>query len=105
MTQIDTFKPIKLFGYCFILMGLICIFMHFLLLQDKNYTIEFEYFVLIIAFFHLLVGVGIIFKKKWGFSVFKFYLYFLYLAIPVGTYISIKTFKYIEKHQIDNFFK
>ena len=105
MTQIDIFKPIKAFGYCFILMGVVCMLMHFSLLQDKNYTIEFVFFVLIMAFFHLLVGVGIILKKKWGFFIFKFYLYSLYLAIPVGTYISIKTFKYIEKHQIQNFFK
>lgn len=105
MTRIDIFKPIKIFGYCFILMGVIALIMHFSLLQNKNYTIEFVYFVLMISFFHFLVGVGIILKKNWGFHIFKIYLYSLYFALPVGTYIAIKTFKYIDKHQIERFFK
>ena len=94
-----------MFGYCFILMGSVVLFMHFLLLQSNDYTIEFKCFVLIISGFHFLAGAGVILKKNWGFHVLKFYLYCLYLALPVGTYIAIKTFKYIEQHKIENYFK
>lgn len=105
MVQIDIFKPVRIFGYCFILMGMIGLLMHFSLLKNINYTIEFVYFVLIISAFHFLTGIGVILRKNWGFHVFKFYLHSLYLALPVGTYIAVKTLKYIERHKIKRFFK
>ena len=105
MTEVDFLRPIKIWGYFFIAMSIVCVLMHVSLLQNQNYTMGFMYFVLITAFIHLLVGVGVICKKKWGFSFFKFYLYALYPAIPIGTYLAKNTFEYIEKHHIEKFFK
>jgi hypothetical protein len=105
MTQYDTYKPIRIFGYCFVFMGGIGLIMHFLLRHDVNYTIEFSCFVLTVTFLHFLLGIGVLFKKIWSYHIFRMYLYLLCLALPVGTYVAIKTFKYIEKHRIEDFFK
>lgn len=78
---------------------------HFLELNDVRYTKDFGAFVLIVSFLHLLFGIGVIFKKMWGFYALKIYLYSLYLAIPIGTYIANKTLRYIEKHEIKKLFK
>jgi hypothetical protein len=105
MSNIDLFKPIKMFGFCLILMGAVGLIMHFLLRYNVSYAVEFVCFILFVSFFHVLIGIGVIFKKRWGYYFFKFYLYILYLAIPIGTYVSIKTFNYIKKNNIENLFK
>ena len=104
MVSKDILKPIRIFSYCFLLVGFIGLAMHFTLKSDIRYTFEFKCFLLISTFFHVVIGIGLAYKKKWGFYFLKFYLYMLYLAIPIGTYISIKMFKYIQKHQIEKAF-
>jgi hypothetical protein len=105
MSNIDLFKPIKIFGFCLILMGVVGLIMNFLVRGNISYAFEFVCFILFFPFFHILIGIGVIFKKRWGYYFFKFYLYILYFAIPIGTYVSIKTFKYINKNDIENLFK
>jgi hypothetical protein len=105
MVQSDILKPIKIFGYCVIMMGVVGILMHFILQQDDRYTVEFMYFTLIVSFFHFFVGVGIISKNYWGYFFFKFYLYLLSIGFPVGTYVAIKMLKYIEKYDVKKFFE
>jgi len=78
MTHIDIFKPIRIFGYSFILMGIIGLLMHFLLQQNNNYTIEFVCFVLTLSFFHFLIGVGVILKKT-GVIIFLKFIFICYI--------------------------
>jgi len=105
MPNSNPFKIIIIFGYCLISMGCIGLIMHFSLQYNISYTIEFKIFVLLFSVFHFLIGSGVIFKKRWGYYLFKLYLTLLYFVIPIGTYIAIKTFKYINKHCIKDFFK
>lgn len=55
-----------------------------------------------IAYF--LTGLGVVLLKKWGYILFKLFLYLLFLAFPIGTIISYLTLKYMKRHQIKVYF-
>lgn len=78
--------------------------MHFSLLQEEAYTIEFMYFVFVLSFLYFFVGMAILSKKKWGYFCLKGSLYLLILGIPIGTFIAIKMLKYIKQHDVKKFF-
>lgn len=61
---------------------------------------NFFLFIIITMFVHMVVGVAILSKKRWGLLVFKCYLYLMLLAIPIGTYISHKTLQYLKENNI-----
>jgi hypothetical protein len=58
-----------------------------------------------VSLFHLLLGIGILLRRRWWFSVFKGYLYLLYLGFPVGTYIARETLKYIEQNSVEQYLR
>lgn len=62
------------------------------------------WFVTISTAFYLIAGMGILRFSKWGYFLFKFILYTLVLAFPVGTIISYKTLNYLKKHQVKKYF-
>lgn len=99
------YRLLKIYGVYFIICAFACALLHIAALSKPYYTIEFQLFVLLMGLLHFFVGIGIFYKKKWGYYLFKLYLYLLYLAIPIGTYISLKTLKYIEKYNIRKYFK
>jgi len=105
MSRFEILKPIMMFGYFFVGLGIIGFLMHFVALNDARYTYSFEFFVVALSLFHIFIGLGVIFKKMWGFYFLKLYLYLLYLAIPIGTYVAVKTFKYIKTYNIERYFQ
>lgn len=105
MSNIDYFQPVKIFGYFLFLIGAIGLISHVLLLYDARYTFEFRSFLLSLSIIHALMGAGVVFKKKWGFYCLKGYLFLLYIAFPIGTYIAFKSLKYINKYNIGEYFK
>lgn len=76
------------------------------LFQDENIERDCGFIIFIITsvVLHLFVGIAIFSKKRWGFFVFKCYLYIMLLAIPIGTYISQKILHYIEENNIKNIY-
>ncbi len=54
--------------------------------------------------FYLLPGVGVLTSRRWGYRLFKFFLWVLFFGFPVGTIISYVTLSYMRKHQIQTFF-
>jgi len=84
-------------------------FLGFGLLYDlskrSDFDSDFMIFVVTSMLVHGFVGFAILSQKKWGLIVFKCYLYALFLVIPVGTYISYKTFQYMEKNSIASMYE
>ena len=62
------------------------------------------YFAVGVLAFYLLTGVGVMLLAKWGYPLFKLFLYVLLLAFPIGTIISYLTLSYMKKHQIKRYF-
>ncbi len=63
-----------------------------------------EIFLIILSVWHLISGLGILVRKKWGFILMKFYLYIMYLGVPLGTMLAIKILNYIKKNEIELYF-
>ena len=74
-------------------------------LQDIEHIVEVWLFIGVISLFHLLLGVGIIRQNRLSFGVFKSYLRLMYVAFPLGTYLSKKALGYIEKNNIERYLK
>ena len=62
------------------------------------------YLVLVTNFAHVATGVGLMMLKKWGFVLFKCFLFVGVLAFPIGTVISYVTLSYIKKHRVEENF-
>ena len=96
--------PIKLFGYILIGLSVVSpLFFYWVSLQEKLPP-EHIYFVIFVAAWDLATGLGVIKLTKWGYYLFKIFLYLLLICFPIGTLISYKTLKYMKKNDIKSYF-
>lgn len=101
----DLYKPIRNFGYFFVAIGFCGFLVIFTKLQSIEQLIVVWGFVGAVSLFHLLLGIGIILKKRLSFGIFKTYLQCMSIAFPIGTILSKKTLEYIEENNIERFIK
>jgi hypothetical protein len=78
--------------------------LHFALQDNVEYTIGFQFFIMCVCFMHAFLGAGVVLKKRWAFLCFKYYLYMLFLVIPIGTYVAVITLRYMKKHNFHMLF-
>ena len=97
-------KPIFYFSYVLIGSAIIGIFMFFNLWADPEFDNSFSIFVLVLTLWNLITGLGILSKRKWGFLLFKTYLYVLYIGFPIGTIISKKFFAHVKDNNIEKYY-
>lgn len=101
----DLYKPIRNFGYFFVGIGLCGLLVIVTKLRDFEPLLTVWIFVGSVSLFHLFLGIGIILKKRMEFGIFKAYLQCMYIAFPIGTFLSKKTLEYIEKNNIERFIR
>ncbi len=101
----DLYIPIRNFGYFFVIIAFLGFFILIFKLSDVKYLLIVWVFVGSVSFFHLLLGTGIVLRKKWSFPIFKAYLHLLYLGFPVGTYLARATLNYIDKYKIEQYLR
>ena len=101
----DLYRPIRNFGYFFLGLAFLGFLTLFLKLTDVKYLFLVWAFVGSVSLFHLLLGIGILQRKKWGFIIFKAYLRLLYFGFPLGTYLAHETLKYISKNKIEQYLR
>jgi hypothetical protein len=111
----DTLKVIRRFGVVLIVLSLIAVvFIANLFFLNKSSDLDAfgiggqfrEVFYLIVSWviLTLMSGIGIVYPTRWGYILFKCFLYLLLLGFPIGTYISYKTLSYMKRHQIKRHF-
>ena len=106
MSKLSQFpQPIKLFAYILLSSSVFGVWLLYDLSQRSDFDVSFSVFVTASMLLHLLVGVSVLSMKSWGYTLFKCYLYLLFLAIPVGTYISYKTLKFMDAHKIGELYQ
>ena len=96
---------LKFFAVVLLLSGLFGCGLLYDLAQRDDFDRDFSVFILVSMMGHSFIGFAILSRKRWGFVVFKCYLYILFLAIPVGTYISYKTLQYLKKNYIESIYR
>jgi len=95
---------IKIFGYILIFLFVGCLFTLFISSSIERRPFYNNYFGISISLWYLITGIGIITHQKWGYYLFKFFLYVLFLAFPIGTVIAYKSLAYIKRNDIKNLF-
>jgi predicted MFS family arabinose efflux permease len=96
----NTKKFIKVYGYALVLLFIITSFSIYFYLPRETIPDNTKYFGITISLWYLITGVGILSMKKWGYYLFKFFLYFLIIVFPIGTIVSYKSLKFIKKNKI-----
>jgi hypothetical protein len=95
-------KPIKMFGYVLIGASIsVVLFTSWLVHQGLS---PLFYFTAVVTTWYFLTGIGIIKLTKWGYYLFKFFLVTLFVAFPIGTFISYVTLSYMKKNDIKKYF-
>ena len=95
---------LKIYAYILIAFFVGCIYTLYVSSYMKNSPFYYNYFGLGISIWYLITGVGILTRKIWGYYLLKFFLYTLLLVFPIGTIISYKSLKYMEKNNIKALF-
>jgi hypothetical protein len=100
----DVLRPIRIFGLLLIVFSILSSFIFIRNYLGRPISNGMIYFLVGVHFFHFLTGIGVIFLTKWGYVLFKLFLYISYPAFPIGTIISYYTLSYMKKNQIKKFF-
>lgn len=105
-------RPIKIFGVALIILAVVgALFFlfgtsktpFFSPTSSSNVERVLFYFVIADLVYYFLTGLGVIFQQKWGYILFKLFLYVMFLGFP-GTVISYATLSYMRRHQIKRYF-
>jgi len=104
-------KFINIYAYVLLLAFLGCLITIYYLIYytffDQSYQRHHNYLLIasaISAVWYLLGGLGLLKRKKWGYYLFKSFLYFFLISFPVGTIISYKSLKYMKRSDIKALF-
>jgi len=92
--------PIKITGYFFISFSLFSLVFFRAELREPF----FRELLIVVLTWYFLIGLGLIFRKIWGYYLFVAFLYLSYPALPIGTFIAYKGLKYIKENEIKAFF-
>ena len=104
ITDSRRFAPIMTFGLILAVIGLAGLFMSYNLITKFDVGSTMNYFALTMSLWSFLSGLGIIFKRPWGFYLLKSQIYLFYICVPIGTYIAYKLSKYIKENEIKAIF-
>jgi hypothetical protein len=97
----NLFKPVKNAGICLIGIAVVGFAFHADSLRETGGV---RWFIIVMAVWHLSTGIGMLSRKIWGFFLLKLYLYVLLLGFPIGTWIAVRSLKYIKENDIVRFF-
>jgi hypothetical protein len=103
----DLARPIRLFGIVLIILSVLSlgVFVYWLALAQFVQTGYLP--VLMLLGVDVLVfstGLGVATSKKWGFRLFRVFLYVMLFAFPLGTMVSYVTLRYISRNQIQQYY-
>ena len=103
-------KPIALFGIVLVVAGLFGFYFFFGPTPANVYdtgAAERPAILYTLVFFNSLyvaIGVGVLARARWGYVVFKAFLYVLLVVFPIGTALSWLTLRYLRRHSIERYF-
>ena len=95
---------LNIYGYTLILFFLGGLYTLYVIASIEDLPIIHNYFGITISLYYLITGIGILARKEWGYYLFKFFLYVLVLAFPIGTIISWKSLDYMKKNDIKSLY-
>jgi hypothetical protein len=104
MIEYDIFRPVRISGIALIIAGVCGALLQISLLNDPEFDNSFNIFVTTMSVWHLITGLGVLSQKYWGYILLKFYLYFMLLVVPIGTYYGLKALRYLKENEVSKFY-
>jgi hypothetical protein len=85
--------------YGWILVGLFvgCLYTLYIVAKIESQSVFINYFGVVVSIYYLATGIGILARKLWGYYLLKSFLYILLMGFPIGTFISIKSLRFMKK--------
>ena len=94
----DTF--LNMYGWLLIVLSLGCVYTLYTVSVIESRPPFMNYFGIGVIGWCFATGVGILLRKAWGYYLLKSFLYLLLISFPIGTFISYKSLKFMEKNSI-----
>jgi hypothetical protein len=91
---------IKIYGYILIAFFVGGMDLLYISRFIEDFPPSHRYFGIVVSFWYLITGTGILMRTKWGYYLFKFFLYFIFIGFPIGTIISYLSLSYMKKNNI-----
>ncbi len=92
---------LKIFSYSLLALSFGCAYYLYAILspiEGRPYLMNYYGFAVI--GWYILTAIGILSRQRWGYYLFKLFLYILFVAFPIGTFISYKSLAYIKSNNI-----
>ena len=95
---------LKIYAYVLLAGFIGCIYTLYVSANFQNRPFYNSYFGIVVSIWYLITGIGILLRTKWGYHLFKFFLYVLLFVFPIGTIISYKSLQYMKRNNINKLF-
>jgi len=100
----NDYKPVKIGGHISLFFGFIIILFEFFLFDDSESELFFQIFAWVNICWYFLMGLGLVQQRIWGYYLLKIYLSVMAIGFPIGTYIGLKSLRYLKEKNIKDFF-
>lgn len=98
-------KFLKTYAIALIFFSACGIYPLVLVYEDRPPEIyEFVTFIGLISSWYLITGLGILLKRRWGYYLFKSFLYLFLFVFPIGTFIAYASLRYMKRNHIKGLF-
>ena len=91
---------LNIYGTIFFILFLGSLYTLYVIRNIEDIGIQHSIFGIALTLWYLLTGIGVLIRKKWGYYLFKSFLYLLFICFPVGTVISYYSLGYVKKNKL-----
>lgn len=96
---------VRTMGYLFAVFFLITLWFYYLTVHLPESPPWMGNFIAVHLVFYLVGSLGLFSRRLLGYYALKVFLYALLLAFPIGTYIAIRTLRYMKRENIRSLFQ
>ncbi len=100
--KIDRF--LNIYGWISIGLFAGCLYTLYVISFNDSLSVFMGYSGTAITIWYLVTGIGILARKLWGYYLLKTFLWIMFLAFPIGTFISFKSLKFMKRNSIKKVF-
>jgi hypothetical protein len=91
---------LNIYGWTLIGLFVGCLCTIYVVAKIESNSVFVNYFGLVISVWYLTTGIGTLARKPWGYYLLKSFLYVLLLGFPIGTFISLRSLRFMKKNSI-----
>ena len=95
---------IKAYGYILVGCFVGTLWVVYVSSSTENSPFYEEHFGIGVGLWYFVTAIGLLARQKWAYYLFKFFLYVLFVAFPIGTAISYFSLRYMKRNHVKDLF-